>query len=108
METKVQELFTKKEVDHTVKKFLKESNLSEEEQEAFDKEFKEISEGKKLDESNIDKYLRLAFIEAVPSKDYKSVEKDAKDMAVSRGSQTESKQVQHNARKSNIEYLKSQ
>jgi hypothetical protein len=84
------------------------AKLTDEEKTLFEKEFKDITEGRKLDENNIDKYIRLAFTEAIPTKDYKQLESIAKEMAVSNGSQTQSKQVVHNARKDNIEYLKSQ
>jgi len=108
IEETVKELFTKKEVELKLSRFIQEAWLSKEDKTAFDNEFKDLTEWKKLNESNIDKYLRLAFKEVLPDVDYRKVEQDAKDMAISIGSQSQSKQVQHNARKSNIEYLKTQ
>jgi len=106
IEKKIEEITTKKEVDSIISNFT--SKLTEEQKELFNKEFNDIIEWKKLSKENINKYLRLAFKEALPDADLR-VEKDAIEMATVpsvRGNKpkTEIQQI----RKSNIEYLKKQ
>lgn len=66
VEDTVKAILTKTKVEEKVTKFMSKAKLSDEDKTAFDKEFKDLTEGKKLDTENIDKYLRLAFKEALP------------------------------------------
>lgn len=108
VEDTVKAILTKTKVEEKVSSFISKVKLSDEDKTAFDKEFKDLTEWKKLDTTNIDKYLRLAFKEALPEWDFSSIEADAKEMAIQKWWQTHTKWAVHNARKSNIEYLKSQ
>lgn len=108
LDAKLEAKIVQKEVSKTVKEFVSKANLSKDEKEAFDKEFADITEWKSLNEANIEKYLRLALREALPeNKDIKRIEREAFDMANSQWQAQSSKWWQvHEARTSNIEYLK--
>jgi len=108
LEATVKNILTKEKVDSKISSFIKKIKLSDEEKTLFDKEFEELTEGKSLNWANIEKYLRLAYKEAIPEGDYSSIEKDAKDMAIHKGWFAQQKSTKHNARKDNIEYLKKQ
>lgn len=102
-----EEMYTKKEVEKVSKEFMSKANLNAEEKTAFDKEFAELTEGKKLTEANIEKYLRLAFREAMPDVDVRRIERDALDMAFVPGNaKSDTDRNTHQARQSNISYLK--
>jgi hypothetical protein len=108
VEDTVKNILIKEKVESKINKFIKDVALSAQDKEAFDREFAELIEGKKLDATNVDKYLRLAYKEALPDSDFKQVENTAMQMAQMRGGQAQTKSDVHNARKNNIEYLKSQ
>jgi hypothetical protein len=108
VEETVDELMARKEVAKITKTFVENAKLDADEKKLFDSEFAELTEGKKLSEANIEKYLRLALRESMPNVDVKKIEREAAEMAMGYGSsQSQSTKGQHNARTSNISYLKS-
>lgn len=108
IEETVANIVTSKEVTRIQNQFISKAKLSEEEKQAFEKEFTELTEWKKLNEANVEKYLRLALREALPDMDVKKIERDALDMAsMPWVSSSKPWKQSHNARASNIDYLKS-
>lgn len=108
IEETIKEISTKQELDNTINKFIQDSKLTPEQLEAFNKEFADITEWKRLNKDNVNKYLRLSFKEALPDVDL-NIERDAREMAwwtPSWASKPKNEVAQ--VRKANIEYLKQQ
>lgn len=108
IEETVKEITTKQEVENIINNFKNQSKLTPEQLEAFNKEFADITEWKRLTKDNVNKYLRLSFKEALPDVDL-NIERDAIEMAwwTPSGASKPKNEVAQ-IRKANIEYLKKQ
>jgi exonuclease VII large subunit len=67
-------------VKEAIKEFKERANLEGDQLKEFEKEFAELTEGKKLTGENVKKYLKISLKEVVP--DYNAKEMEAKSMSM--------------------------
>ena len=104
----VQDIITQEKVVWAISDFKSNAGLSWDSLSKFESELKDISEGKKLSMSNINKYLRIAYSEAIPKWDYKAIESEALRISVGDGwSSTTKNNKSDKIKNENMAFLKS-